>query len=440
MSNLSPQTSHLQSWGGYPKTNARTLPLQWRHQTPDWQGLEPHVLAYGLGRSYGDACLNDDGVLLQTRGLNRLMSFDAATGDLTCEAGISLKAILEFAVPRGFFLPVTPGTQWVTLGGAIANDVHGKNHHSAGTLGCHVQAFELLRSDGRFVCSPQQDAELFAATIGGLGLTGVITWATLRLIPVASAMVETLTNKFGSLSEFFELTHHRSATHVYSVAWIDCFATRGDQTRGLFMAGNHAQVGDLEVAADAKLTVPFNAPNSLLNPLTIKAFNRLYYHRQLKREAQALQHYAPFFYPLDSLSNWNRIYGKRGFLQFQSVTPGLDPAPTRALLEAIRDANQGSFLAVLKVFGDVPSPGLMSFPMAGVTLALDFPICGPQTFALMERLSAIVMEAGGRLYPAKDACMSHEMFRAGFPQWQQLAAQADPKFSSSFWRRVTASA
>lgn len=425
------------SWGRYPQADSRSLALQWRHDLPDFKTESGSFLAYGLGRSYGDSCLNHGGVLLHTRGLKRLIDFDDQNGVLTCEAGVSLEEVLAFCVPRGFFLPVTPGTQFVTVGGAVANDVHGKNHHVAGTFGCHVLALGLVRSEGCFTCSRHEQSELFAATIGGLGLTGLITWVKFQLIPIRSSMMETHTTKFTSLQAFFDLSQKHARDCDYSVAWIDCFASRGQRTRGLFMAGNHAAAGRLTVAAAGRLAVPCDAPNWALNALSIKAFNRLYYHRVLRQKILLNQGYRPFFYPLDGVQQWNRIYGKRGFLQFQSLTPGHDMAATQALLQAIRQAGQGSFLAVLKVFGDRRSPGMMSFPRAGVTLALDFPLQGAATFELMQRLTDIVLAAGGRLYPAKDACMSAAAFQAGFPQWETFAKWVDPQFSSSFWRRVT---
>lgn len=427
----------FESWGRYPQAHQRLLPVGWRSdplQLPE----EGNVLAVGLGRSYGDSCLNDGGTLLTTRFLRRWIDFDSEAGVVRCEAGVSLEEILAVAVPRGWFLPVTPGTQFVTVGGAIANDVHGKNHHVAGTFGRFVRAFELLRSDGsRRVCSPTQNVELFSATIGGLGLTGLITWAEIALQPAPNAWVDTESIRFRNLEEFFALSAE-SVEWPYSVAWVDCFAKGDNLGRGLFSRGRHAAPidGAPRKPATRSLSVPFDAPAFLLNGLTLRAFNVAYYRKQLSRVARARVHYRPFFYPLDAIHRWNRLYGKRGLLQWQCVVP-TDSQAIRRILEDISRSGEGSFLAVLKTFGNVRSPGLLSFPRPGVTLALDFPNRGTPTFALLDRLDAIVREHLGALYPAKDARMSPETFRAGFPNWEKLAALADPRFSSSFWRRVT---
>lgn len=428
----------FESWGRYPKARQRLLPLTWRSDPLPLPERGP-VLAVGLGRSYGDSCLNDGGTLLTARSLNRWIDFDAAAGVVRCEAGVSLQEILALAVPRGWFLPVTPGTQFVTVGGAIANDVHGKNHHVAGTFGRFVRAFELLRSDGsRLRCTPAQNAELYSATIGGLGLTGLITWAEVALQPAPNAWVETESIRFGGLEEFFALSAE-SADWPYSVAWVDCFAKGARLGRGVFSRGRHAapMEGAPRKPSRTALSVPFDAPGFLLNGLALKAFNLAYYRKQLERGACARMHYRPFFYPLDAVGHWNRLYGKRGLLQWQCVVPS-DSKAIRRILEDISRSGEGSFLAVLKTFGAVPSPGLLSFPRPGVTLALDFPNRGERTFALLDRLDVIVREHAGALYPAKDARMSGATFRAGFPNWEKLAALADPRFSSSFWRRVTA--
>jgi len=418
----------------------QTHPVNWRDEQLNIAGFDSSVLPYGLGRSYGDVCLNDGGRLLCTRRMNRFMSFDSETGLLCCESGVSLAEILEFCVPRGWFLAVTPGTKHVTVGGAIANDVHGKNHHVAGTFGSHVTRFELLRSDGeRMVCSPESKPLFFSATIGGMGLTGLITWAEIQLIPIKNPFFSVHTTKFGHLDEFFELSERFEQSHSYTVSWVDCLARGKHLGRGLFMAGNHAG----EEAAGRKvpnrsggIPVPVDFPEFALNGLTVRAFNTLYYNRQFRRESDTTVHYNPFFYPLDALQGWNRIYGKRGFLQYQCVVPHDDAAPIRGILERIARSGQGSFLAVLKVMGKVKSPGQMSFPKPGVTLALDFPIRGESTFQLFRELDDVVRGAGGRLYSAKDACMSAADYQAYYPQWENFSRFIDPAFSSSFWRRV----
>lgn len=426
------------SWGRYPLARQRIVSLHWRDAPlPDFDGS---MLAYGNGRSYGDVCLNDGGTLLHTRGLDRYIDFDPASGVLRCEAGVLFAEILEFAVPQGWFLPVTPGTRYVTVGGAIANDVHGKNHHVAGTFGEHVRRFELLRSDGqRIECSPGRNADLYAATIGGLGLTGVIVWAEFQLRRIACPWMAQETRRFGNLGEFFALSADSERDHAYTVAWVDCAAGGKSFGRGVFIRANHAPppaAADMPARRQRRLAVPFTPPFSLINPLSLRAFNALYFHRA--RERRAIVHYEPYFYPLDAIAEWNRIYGPRGFLQYQCVVP---PAAAEAaaaeLLRVIAASGSGSFLAVLKVFADRAPAGVLSFPRAGTTLALDFPNHGAATFALLDRLDDIVAAAGGAVYPAKDARMSGARFRRYFPRWQSLLPHLDPKFSSGFWRRVT---
>ena len=430
------------SWGNYPATRQEVQRLFWRHAALPRQAEGSSLLPYGLGRSYGDSCLNDGGTLLDVTGLDHLIDFDAETGLLRCEAGLSLAAILELMVPRGWFLPVTPGTKFVTVGGAVANDVHGKNHHRAGTFGRHVTQLELLRSDGqRLSCSPRENEELFRATIGGLGLTGLITWVEFNLKPISSERIERESIKFSSLSEFVELTEDSDERYEYTVAWIDSLARGQRLGRGFFFRGNHA-VGSanvLKAGRRSKLSVPFFAPNFVLGPWTVRGFNTLYYRRQTRKVVANSVHYDPFFYPLDAVGNWNRLYGKRGFLQYQFVVPlerGLEA--TRHVLSRIAASGEGSFLAVLKVFGEAPAPGMLSFPMPGFTLALDLPQRGAGTLSLLNRLDRVVTEYGGRVYPAKDARMSAASFEAFFPRWREFAQFIDPAFSSSFWRRVTA--
>ena len=398
-------------------------------------------LAYGNGRSYGDSCLNEGGVLVDTRGLDRFIAFDEASGVLDCEAGVLLSDILDVLVPRGWFLPVTPGTQYVTVGGAIANDVHGKNHHVAGTFGGHVERFDLVRSDGtRISCSPARNVELYRATIGGLGLTGLIETAAIRMRRIASPQVAVESIRFGALDEFFALADESDRSFEYTVAWVDCMARGATRGRGHFLRGNHAPADpSARTARDRTFAFPFDPPFSLVNRLTLRPFNALYYHRQRQRETRRIEHYRKFFYPLDAVRHWNRIYGGRGFFQFQCVVPhAVAPDAIGALLDSLDVSGQGSFLAVLKRFGDVPSPGLLSFPRPGVTFAIDVPNAGAPTTALLQRMESIAMDAGGALYPAKDACMSAASFRRSFPALEAFRAQVDPGCSSNFWRRVAA--
>ncbi|MEO1080728.1 MAG: FAD-binding oxidoreductase [Pseudomonadota bacterium] len=433
-----------ESWGRYPRATQSVEHLYWRHENlPRPNPSNPKFLPFGNGRSYGDVCLNDGGRLLDCRNLDRFIHFDAQTGLLRCEAGVTFAEILALTVVHGWFLPVTPGTQYVTVGGAVANDVHGKNHVRAGTFGRHVQSFELLRSNGeRLVCSPTANEGYFAATIGGLGLTGVITWVELQLRKISSPLIDQEVLRFANLNDFFLLAEESDQTHEYTVAWVDCLARGPALGRGLFMRGNHASAEPSKALSPSglRLTFPIDPPVALVNSLSLRLFNSLYYRKQRAERTAGLIHFQPFFYPLDAIRSWNRMYGARGFLQYQCVVPIRDMRDSiRAILHEIGLAGTGSFLAVLKVFGELPSPGLLSFPMPGATLALDFPNKGEETLRLLSRLDRITSSAGGRIYPAKDACMPARDFQNGYPKWQNLLEFKDPEITSSFWRRVTAS-
>ncbi|HEY1944475.1 MAG TPA: FAD-binding oxidoreductase [Roseiarcus sp.] len=430
-------SSPVPSWNRLPKANpAHIVEIADRFTARCDMGAGTRCIAYGSGRSYGDVCLNDGGTVLRTLRLDHFIAFDRATGRLKCEAGVQLAAILDLVVPMGWFLPVTPGTRFVTVGGAVANDVHGKNHHVAGSFGHHVTALELVRSNGeRIVCGPDREPEWFAATVGGLGLTGLITWVELALIPISNPFMVTEALRFRSLDEFWAMNGEAERDWPYTVSWIDCTSKRG---RGILHVGRHAPPQpELPVWRERRKSFPVDPPVSLINRLSLRAFNTLYYNRPLPR-GRTLTHYVPYFYPLDAMENWNRIYGARGFFQYQCVLPRAAAVPgVAAMLEKIAQSGLGSFLAVLKTFGDRPSLGMLSFPRAGATLALDFANEGEATEKLFERLDAIVREAGGALYPGKDARMPPAMFRAGFPASEAFGSYVDPQFSSGFWRRVT---
>lgn len=432
------------SWGRYPA--ARNQHHRWLHDRSAALPMPDSgtVLVRGNGRSYGDSCLDPGGTLLHARTLDRFIAFDPASGVLRCEAGVTLSEIIDLALPQGWFLPVTPGTRLATVGGAIGNDVHGKNHHLMGNFGHHLRRLELLRSDGaRLELSPSADGNgLFQATLGGLGLTGCITWAELQLRRIPGPWLESESIRFEGLDEFFALSASSAATHEYTVAWIDCLASGKQLGRGHFLRSDHAAPPpeDCPAVRESRRSMPFTPPFSLVNGLSLRAFNTLYYWRQPARRKRAVTHYRPYFYPLDGIGHWNRMYGPRGFMQHQCVLP---PAHARegvaALLKEIARSGQGSFLAVLKEFGERPSLGMLSFPRPGTTLALDFPNTGPEVFRLLDRLDAIVAEAGGAIYPAKDARMSPAIFRSGYPRLQEFARHIDPAFSSGLWRRLTES-
>ncbi|NPA72992.1 MAG: FAD-binding oxidoreductase, partial [Gammaproteobacteria bacterium] len=347
------------------------------------------------------------------------------TGLLTCSAGLAFADLLKTFVPKGWFLPVTPGTQFVTVGGAIASDVHGKNHHLDGSFSQHLTQLKLVIASGEtLTCSQTENRLLFLATCGGMGLTGVIVEASFKLIPIESAYVSETTHKTANLAETLALfEHHEQAT--YSVAWIDCLATGDQLGRSLLMLGEHTPKDALDTETEnllkpanpSRFNVPFSMPNSLLNPYSIKAFNALYYHKTRQKQSQRQVHYAPYFYPLDSIQNWNRLYGKKGFTQYQFVLPktaGLEGMTH--ILKTISDSKRGSFLAVLKAFGK-GNDNYLSFPMEGYTLALDFKM-DSSLLAFLDQLDEIVLSYGGRLYLAKDARMSEATFKQSYPNWE----------------------
>ncbi len=397
------------------------------------------VLPVGLQRSYGDSALNSDGGLISMVGLDRFIALDLAVGRLRAESGVTLSDILKLIVPHGFFVPVTPGTRYVTLGGAIANDVHGKNHHRAGTIGRHITRIGLLRSDGsRLEIGPDDKSDLFAATIGGLGLTGIIEWAELTLMPITSGQLDVQIVPYGSLSEFWELAAESTEKHEHTVAWVDCTAKGRKFGRGVFSRANWCSEGGLVAHDDhQRFAVPFEAPSGLLNGITINLFNQLYYVAQKHKVGAQRQHYAPFFYPLDSIADWNRLYGRRGFWQYQCVLPRQTMKDgIEAIMNEIAGSGLGAFLGVLKTCGNLSSPGLLSFPMEGATLALDFPNRGELTLKLFTRLDAIVRDGHGRLYAAKDGRIPKDMWIAGYPDLTRFVPHIDPALTSDFWRRV----
>src|SRR3989442_1503060 len=410
---LSPgKTKQPQSWGRYPKVeHSQVQSVYWRSELPDLSNLQQPVLPFAYGRSYGDSCLNEGGISLDVSHLGRFISFEEQLGLLCCEAGVSLAEILEVMVPRGWFLPVTPGTKFVSVGGAIANDIHGKNHHRAGTFGCHVTRFELLRSNGEhLICSPDQNNELFRATIGGLGLTGIILWAEFHLKPIINPYIDMDHIRFVSLDEFFEISAESDQGYEYTMSWVDLLIGGENLCRGIFMRGNHNQsraLASKRMKKPLPLGLPFNFPSFALNTLTVRAFNELFYHAQLSKRVHKVVSYDPFFYPLDSIHDWYRMYGKRGFLQYQFVVPFQNEHQAmKEILGRIRRSGEGSFLTVLKKFGNIQSPGMLSFPRPGLTLALDFAYGGQKTLPLLDVLDQIVLQSGGDCYSSTDVRIS----------------------------------
>jgi FAD/FMN-containing dehydrogenase len=437
---MAPAPKKWLSWGRTPSATQAIVPIFWRHEDPFARGKGP-FLPRGLGRSYGDVCLNDGGTLICARRLDRFIRLDAEAGVVACEAGVSVGQILELVVPRGWFLPVVPGTKHVTVGGAIANDVHGKNHHRAGTFGAHVLELELLRSTGeRVACSPRMRSDLFEATVGGLGLTGLVLSATLRLRRIVGPRMVHEPVPFRDLDDYFDRAAESEREHEYTVAWVDCLARGRSLGRGILHLGDHSEEPDRGKAlrGPSRMGIPFELPISPLNGALVSAFNAAYLAGQrllCRRRTVSLDR---FFFPLDRVEHWNRIYGRSGLLQFQCLLP---PAEARRglerILRAVAASRQGSFLAVLKNFGERRSPGLLSFPRPGTTISLDFPNRGEATARLFQELHAAAREHGGAIYPAKDAHMSGEQFRAqhgaALPVFRRLV---DAGCSSSFWRRV----
>ena len=413
----------ISSWGRLSHEDHHVIPLHDKYsvanQIQDQEGRAG--IAHGMGRSYGDVALNPDGLLWLTTGLNHLIDFNERTGRLRCEAGVLLRDIQRLFIPRGWALPVTPGSQMVTVGGAIANDVHGKNHHLLGSFGDHVQGIKLIRTDGTEIeCGPLQNTEWFAATVGGLGLTGLIVEAEIQLRPTYGPWLDAETIPYANLSEFFELADSSEMNWEHTVSWIDCMSKKG---QGIFMRANPNK--DLKEAPQMRALRPFNFT---------------YRNLQKYKSGSSVVHYEPFFYPLDKLLEWNRMYGPKGFFQYQSVVPrDVGQDATKAMLMEIEKSGEGSFLAVLKTFGNRESLGMLSFPEPGVTLALDFPNHAARTQKLLDRLDAIIKEAKGRIYPAKDARMPRELFEAGYPKLNEFLKYRDTGISSSLSRRLLGS-
>lgn len=433
----------LSGWGRYPVETCEAVRPE-RYQ--DLQAVAEHQIARGQGRSYGDAALGKRVIL--TERINRLREFNVKTGVLRAEAGVTLAEILAVIVPQGWFLPVTPGTRFVSLGGCVAADVHGKNHHHDGAFSQYVIAIELILADhSRVTCSALHNPALFWATIGGMGLTGIIGEVSLQLIPVSTAYMQVRHHPSRNLAETFALFNTASLDDKYSVAWIDCLASGIHLGRSVLMNAHHAEQADfpvelpLNTRSKTTRTMPFDLPALALNPYTVRLFNALYYRQQGRKTAAFLAHYSEYFYPLDGISHWNRLYGKRGFVQYQCVLPDNDAfRAVTVLLKTLSSSRRPSFLAVLKRLG-AQNQGLLSFPMAGYTLALDIPLRDSGVFALLKKLDEIVLHFGGRVYLAKDAALTPQAFRGMYPryaEWLEIKQNIDPalKFQSSLSKRL----
>jgi len=438
----------IAGWGRYPVQECELVRPE-RHA--GLQALQASTIARGQGRSYGDAALNAGERVLLTERLNRFGHFDAEQGRLQAESGVTLAEILKTLVPRGWFPRVTPGTKYVSLGGCIAADVHGKNHHHDGAFSQSVDRFELIGADGHTLsCSPGENAEAFWATVGGMGLTGVIGDVSLQLQPIESAYIKAQHTQARDLQQALEFLQDREHDARYTVAWIDLLSRGASLGRSVVMAGDHATVDELpsesreaplSITHRGQRNVPLDMPGWMLNPVSIRAFNALYYRLEGRKSDPFVTDYDRFFYPLDALGNWNRLYGKRGFIQYQCVVPVEGAYESlKQLLDALAASGQPAFLGVLKRLGE-QGQGHLSFPMPGYTLAMDLPVTGQALFELLHRFDEIVMQFGGRVYLAKDSRLTADSMRSMYPrleQWQAVRRKLDPAgmFQSSLSRRL----
>lgn len=432
----------LMSWGNYPVVDSEVVKLTDTGQIKKVLQQAENTIPYGNGRSYGDQALGKH--IIFTRKYNYITEFDEKKGIITCQCGVTLEEILDVVVPKGWFLYVTPGTKYITVGGAIASDVHGKNHHKEGTFCDHLISFDLMLPGGEIVsCSMKNNKELFHATCGGNGLTGIILKATFRLKPVETAYIKQRAIKAENIDELIRLLEENES-YTYSVAWIDCVAKGKNLGRGILLLGEHASVSDLKkdshkksplvLKNKRKLNVPLFFPNFALNKLSINIFNFLYYNKSAKGAQDSVIDYNIFFYPLDAVNNWNRIYGRRGFTQYQFAVPkSVGTRGVREIVQRISDNGMGSFLAVLKTFGPA-NENYISFPMEGYTLALDFPM-KKNLLPFFDDLDRLVEGFGGRLYTTKDVRMSGPFFKSGYPFINKFLSvrkkyKADRKFKS----------
>lgn len=442
----------VSGWGRFPTGETDLYRPERLRSLSVALGCSDSVLARGLGRSYGDACYNSAGATVLMQRLNRFLTFDAGSGTLECEAGVTFAELLDHFVPRGFFPPVTPGTKFVTVGGALACDVHGKNHHVDGSFSNHVLDFDLLSASGDVLrCSRSENPDVFWATVGGLGLTGVVTRVRLRMRPIRTSYVSVDYERARNLDDALDRMEARDHAYTYSVAWIDCLAKGRSLGRSVLMRGNPASpdaVRDsgvrepLRGRGSQRLRVPLDAPGFLLNRHTVRAFNALYYRRHPVEGRDRIVHFEPYFYPLDGIADWNRLYGRQGFVQYQFLLPP-DEARGGLLqaLEILSGSGAPSFLAVLKRFGPAAEESLLSFPRPGYTLALDLPWRGEATEALLGRLDEVVLARGGRVYLAKDARLGPGRVAEMYPEleaWREIRDRVDPegRFSSDLGRRV----
>jgi FAD/FMN-containing dehydrogenase len=433
----------IANWNNYPVIEADEISFDYdRELTSKLNGTA--TIPHGNGRCYGDASLSNS--VVNTLRFDKILSFEIQQGIITCQSGILLSDLLQVIVPVGWFLPVTPGTKFITVGGAVASDVHGKNHHIDGAFSRHVLWMTILTGTGQILtCSKTQNQDLFWATCGGMGLTGVILEVCFQLKKIETSYLRQKQIKAENLDEAMVLFAEYS-DYTYSVAWIDCLKSGNQFGRSILMLGDHALENEvthsrnkLVAKEKALFSVPFNFPSFVLNEWSVKAFNAMYYAKNYQKVMDSTVHYDGFFYPLDSILNWNRIYGKRGFVQYQFVLPlKASKDGLKNILARINKMRMGSFLAVLKLFGE--QRDLISFPMEGYTLALDFPM-KPGLLAFLDELDEVVADYGGRIYLSKDARMKSQLFWDTYPnapQFKHILKKYDPenRFNSNLSQRL----
>lgn len=424
----------VSNWGNYPSVEADVKTFRVVSDLQNQLADHDSFITRGMGRCYGDASLGNH--IISTLKFDKILSFDEVKGTLECQSGITLDDLIKFLVPRGWFLPVVPGTKYITVGGAVASDIHGKNHHVEGSFMNQVIDMQVLLASGEVAtCSSTENRELFQATCGGMGLTGIVLTVKISLRKISTPYISQISVKARNLDEVFALfdTYQHS---TYSVAWIDCLRSGDSIGRSILMVGEHAtpQEAAGKKQADIQkqkpwLNIPFSFPGIVMNELTIRIFNFLFYHKQLRKEKRGLVTFDSFFFPLDFINNWNRMYGKAGFVQYQFVLP-LENSKEglKKILHEINRNGMGSFLAVLKLFGE--GDGMLSFPMRGYTLALDFPM-KPGLFTFLDYLDKIVLEYGGRIYLTKDARMDKKIFWESYPNseaFKKIVDQVNPAF------------
>ena len=425
---------NLSSWGNTLSSKHEIFDLQNQKSAQHLLSLDGKGIVYGMGRSYGDVCLNPGGIAWRSKDLDRVIEFDENLGTIECESGVSLKSIQDLIMPKGWMLPVSAGTQYISVGGAIANDIHGKNHHKFGTFGNHVLQILLLRSDREpIICSPEKNKDWFHATIGGIGLTGIIFSCKIQLRRVEGAWLETESVAFESLDSFFELSDNSESEWEHTAAWIDCLSTKS--IRGIFERGRHIPIK--KKSKNISINFPFTPPFSIVNKYSLSIFNPIYFLLKSFFSGVRNMHYRKFLHPLDNILNWNRMYGPKGFYQFQCIIPReRSREAIDEILNLISRSKTGSFLAVLKTFSNFKPIGLLSFAEPGVTLALDFPNQGEKTKLLFYQLEEIVKNSNGKIYLAKDMLMTREFFQSSYSDSQNIKKYMDPNISSQMSRRL----